>query len=135
MRGIARGLTLCIGASINFLTGDERRAPVWMQQSGMEWLYRLMQAPGRMAKRYLVRGPRVFGLLRNAQIVLRKSTTPVLRLVPPLAQPSLSGTVATAPTEPVRLRLASSGNQAHIAAPATSAPRDQVPPDRAVNAS
>ena len=106
VRGIARGLTLCIGASINFLTGDERRAPVWMQQCGMEWLFRLMQAPGRMAKRYLVRGPRVFGLLRNAQIVLRKSTTPVLRLVPSLPQTTPSATIATAAAEPVRLRLA-----------------------------
>ncbi len=88
-RGIALGLTLCIGASINFLTGDERRAPLWMQNAGLEWCYRLMQAPARMAKRYLVRGPRVFGLLRNAQIVLRKDSTPILRLVPTLNQPAL----------------------------------------------
>jgi exopolysaccharide biosynthesis WecB/TagA/CpsF family protein len=70
-RGTARGLALCIGASINFLTGDEQRAPRWMQRSGMEWLYRLMQDPRRMARRYLVRGPRVFGVLRGASIVLR----------------------------------------------------------------
>jgi exopolysaccharide biosynthesis WecB/TagA/CpsF family protein len=70
-RGKARGLALCIGASINFLTGGERRAPGWMQRSGMEWLYRLLQDPRRLAKRYLVRGPRIFGLLRNAQITVR----------------------------------------------------------------
>ena len=70
-RGTARGLALCIGASINFITGDEQRAPPWMQRSGMEWLYRLMQDPRRMARRYLVRGPRVFGVLRGASIVLR----------------------------------------------------------------
>jgi len=81
-RGLARGLALCIGASINFLTGDERRAPLWMQRCGMEWFFRLMQAPRRMAKRYLVRGPRVFGLLHNAEIVLRKASTPKLQLVP-----------------------------------------------------
>jgi exopolysaccharide biosynthesis WecB/TagA/CpsF family protein len=82
-RGIARGLALCIGASINFLTGEERRAPLWMQRGGIEWSYRLMQAPGRMASRYLVRGPRVFGLLRRADVVLRKRVSaPVLRLVP-----------------------------------------------------
>ena len=44
-RGVARGLALCIGASINFLTGAERRAPAWMQVSGLEWLYRLTQDP------------------------------------------------------------------------------------------
>ncbi len=80
-RGRARGLALCIGASINFLTGDERRAPLWMQRSGLEWLYRLSQAPARMGKRYLIRGPRVFGLLHNATIVLRPMTTPVAALV------------------------------------------------------
>jgi exopolysaccharide biosynthesis WecB/TagA/CpsF family protein len=81
-RGIACGLTLCIGASINFLTGDERRAPLWMQRCGMEWFFRLVRAPGRLSNRYLVRGPRVFGLLRDAEIVLRKAPAPVLRLVP-----------------------------------------------------
>ena len=89
-RGIARGLALCIGASINFLTGDERRAPLWMRRGGMEWFFRLMQAPGRMAKRYLVRGPRVFGLLHNAEVLLREASTPKLRLVPAPDQPAPS---------------------------------------------
>ena len=91
-RGNARGMALCIGASINFLTGEERRAPLWMQRAGVEWLYRLLQAPDRMARRYLVRGPRVFGLLRQARIVLRPRPTAVLRLVPAsqdAAQPAL----------------------------------------------
>jgi N-acetylglucosaminyldiphosphoundecaprenol N-acetyl-beta-D-mannosaminyltransferase len=71
VRARARGLALCIGASINFLTGAESRAPVWMQKLGMEWAYRLMQDPGRLAKRYLVRGPRVFSLLRKLEFRLR----------------------------------------------------------------
>jgi len=85
-RGVARGLALCIGASISFLTGDERRAPVWMQRGGIEWLFRLVQSPRRLAKRYLVRGPRVFALLRNAQIVLRSASPSALpaRQQPPL---------------------------------------------------
>jgi exopolysaccharide biosynthesis WecB/TagA/CpsF family protein len=99
-RGIARGLALCIGASINFLTGDERRAPLWMQRCGMEWSFRLLQAPGRMAKRYLVRGPRVFGLLHGAEIVLRKASPPMPRLVPTPIQPAL---LALSSPEPVRL--------------------------------
>lgn len=70
-RGVARGLALCVGASIDFLTGAERRAPRWMQRRGLEWLYRLAQNPGRMAGRYLVRGPRLFGLLARTRIVLR----------------------------------------------------------------
>jgi exopolysaccharide biosynthesis WecB/TagA/CpsF family protein len=81
-RGIARGMALCIGASVNFMTGVERRAPRWMQRIGAEWVYRLMHDPGRLAKRYLVRGPRVFWLLPLIDIQLRaRSIAPVLAVV------------------------------------------------------
>jgi N-acetylglucosaminyldiphosphoundecaprenol N-acetyl-beta-D-mannosaminyltransferase len=72
-RGRARGMTLCIGASINFLTGIERRAPQWMQRCGLEWIYRLVHNPKRLARRYLIRGPRVFFLLGKMKIVLRRA--------------------------------------------------------------
>lgn len=62
-RGKATGAMLCIGASINFLTGGEQRAPQWMQRLNLEWLYRLLQDPARMWRRYLVRGPRIFWML------------------------------------------------------------------------
>jgi exopolysaccharide biosynthesis WecB/TagA/CpsF family protein len=74
-RGRARGLALCVGASINFITGSERRAPQWMRSAGFEWLYRLLQDPGRLARRYLVRGPRIFFLLPRLKLQLG-STTP-----------------------------------------------------------
>ena len=70
-RARARGLALCVGASINFLTGSERRAPQWVQRLGFEWLYRLASDPGRLAKRYLVRGPRIFFLLPHLKFQLR----------------------------------------------------------------
>jgi len=72
-RGRARGLALCVGASLNFLTDSERRAPNWMQQAGLEWLYRLRQAPRRLAYRYLVRGPRFFAQLFGSRFVLRRT--------------------------------------------------------------
>jgi exopolysaccharide biosynthesis WecB/TagA/CpsF family protein len=72
-RAVARGLGLCIGASINFLTGIERRAPRWVQLAGFEWLFRLLQDPGRLAKRYLVRGPRIFMLLPSIRFDLHRS--------------------------------------------------------------
>jgi exopolysaccharide biosynthesis WecB/TagA/CpsF family protein len=75
-RGAARGLALCIGAAINFLTGIERRAPRWMQRSGLEWLYRLGSEPGRMAHRYLIRGPRVALVLRRMRIASRPRARP-----------------------------------------------------------
>jgi N-acetylglucosaminyldiphosphoundecaprenol N-acetyl-beta-D-mannosaminyltransferase len=73
VRGKTRGLVLCTGASINFLTGAERRAPRWIQVSGFEWAFRLGQNPRRLAHRYLVRGPRIFALLRKTKIVLRRA--------------------------------------------------------------
>jgi exopolysaccharide biosynthesis WecB/TagA/CpsF family protein len=72
-RGIARGLALCVGASINFLTGVERRAPRWMQRFGLEWLFRLLQDPGRLAARYLLRGPRIFLLLPTMRLEFRRT--------------------------------------------------------------
>jgi exopolysaccharide biosynthesis WecB/TagA/CpsF family protein len=72
-RGSAKGLALCVGASLNFITRDEKRAPVWMQKLALEWLYRLLGDPKRLARRYLIRGPRVFAHLRRSQIRLRKA--------------------------------------------------------------
>jgi len=43
-----------VGGSFDVVAGVARRAPVWMQKSGLEWLYRLIQEPRRMWKRYLV---------------------------------------------------------------------------------
>lgn len=61
-RGDARGVGLCVGAALDFLTGHATRAPHWMRQFGLEWLHRLVSEPGRMWKRYLVTGPKVFSL-------------------------------------------------------------------------
>jgi exopolysaccharide biosynthesis WecB/TagA/CpsF family protein len=70
-RDRARGLTINVGASIDFITGKQKRAPTWMQRIGLEWLYRLMRDPRRMAWRYLVRGPKFFIYLVTNQVVLR----------------------------------------------------------------
>ena len=43
-----------VGAAFEFLAGTKRRAPVWMQRAGLEWLFRLASEPGRLWKRYLV---------------------------------------------------------------------------------
>ncbi len=55
----ARGTALCIGASIDFLAGREKRAPRWMQRLALEWLHRLLSDPARLWRRYLVEGPRI----------------------------------------------------------------------------
>lgn len=42
-----------VGGTFDVVSGKVKRAPVWMQRSGLEWLYRVIQEPGRMWKRYL----------------------------------------------------------------------------------
>ncbi|MFI4875735.1 MAG: WecB/TagA/CpsF family glycosyltransferase [Blastopirellula sp. JB062] len=43
---------ICAGATIDFLAGEKRRAPRWMQQVGLEWLHRMLVDPRRLVKRY-----------------------------------------------------------------------------------
>ena len=96
-RGIARGLALCVGAAINFLTGIERRAPRWMQEAGLEWLYRLSRDPRRLWRRYLVRGPKIFLLLWRIELRVRKSAAkPLISWEVPM-----SGNTATQKTAPI----------------------------------
>ena len=47
-------VSLAIGASIDFEANVIKRAPIWMQKSGLEWFYRLIKEPKRMFKRYIV---------------------------------------------------------------------------------
>jgi exopolysaccharide biosynthesis WecB/TagA/CpsF family protein len=44
---------LCVGAAFDFIAGTKKRAPEWMQRSGLEWLFRLCQEPRRLWNRYL----------------------------------------------------------------------------------
>ncbi|MCG3147376.1 MAG: UDP-N-acetyl-D-mannosaminuronic acid transferase [Verrucomicrobiae bacterium] len=52
-----------VGGTFDVVAGVVKRAPRWMQQCGLEWLYRLGQEPGRMWRRYLVEDMAFFGLL------------------------------------------------------------------------
>jgi len=76
VRDRARGLVLCVGAALNFLTGVERRAPRWMQGMALEWLYRLLHDPGRLGRRYLIRGPRIVRYLLSKRLELRTRRRP-----------------------------------------------------------
>ena len=48
---------LGVGAAFDIHTGRTRDAPRWMQSSGLHWLFRLLQEPRRLARRYLVNNP------------------------------------------------------------------------------
>jgi N-acetylglucosaminyldiphosphoundecaprenol N-acetyl-beta-D-mannosaminyltransferase len=45
-------VSIGVGASLDFIAGKFRRAPIWMQASGLEWLFRLLQEPRRLFNRY-----------------------------------------------------------------------------------
>ncbi len=47
---------LGVGNSFSFLAGDVKRAPLWMQKHGLEWVHRLVQEPKRLFRRYVVLG-------------------------------------------------------------------------------
>ncbi len=64
--GRATGIGLCIGASLEFVTGRKARAPQWMRRLEIEWLHRLLSEPRRLWRRYLVEGPKVFALTMKA---------------------------------------------------------------------
>lgn len=56
-------VSLAIGASIDFEAGNINRAPKWMQNSGLEWFYRLVKEPKRMFKRYLVDDLKILSII------------------------------------------------------------------------
>ena len=43
-----------VGAAFDFHAGVKQQAPAWMQHLGLEWLYRMIQEPGRLWRRYLL---------------------------------------------------------------------------------
>ena len=51
-QGKIDGLMLGVGAGFDYYAGNIKRAPQWMQKCNLEWLYRLMQDPKRLFKRY-----------------------------------------------------------------------------------
>ena len=53
-KGKLNGVMLGVGAGFDFYADTVKRAPLWCQKIGMEWLYRLMQDPKRLASRYIV---------------------------------------------------------------------------------
>ena len=51
-KGTIKGLMVGVGAAFDYLAGNIDRAPMWMQKANLEWLYRLLQEPKRLFKRY-----------------------------------------------------------------------------------
>ncbi len=60
-----------VGGTFSFLAGEIRRAPLWAQRAGFEWLHRLIQEPRRLAARYLVDGLPFAAVLFGSAIAMR----------------------------------------------------------------
>lgn len=55
-------VSLGLGASLDFEAGNIRRAPKWMSNHGLEWLYRFSREPGRLFRRYFIDDMKIFRL-------------------------------------------------------------------------
>lgn len=65
---LTKGVALCIGASLNFIVGEEKRAPEWIQKMSCEWLFRMLSNPAYLAKRYMnnaIHLPRIVKKIRE----------------------------------------------------------------------
>ena len=56
-------VSICAGATVDFLAGNVNRAPKWMSDHGLEWFYRFLQEPKRMFKRYFVDDVKILSLI------------------------------------------------------------------------
>lgn len=70
-RALGVPVTIGVGATIDFLAGRVRRAPVWMRRAGVEWVFRLWQEPRRLFKRYLG-DLRIFAMAMFAQFLVMR---------------------------------------------------------------
>jgi N-acetylglucosaminyldiphosphoundecaprenol N-acetyl-beta-D-mannosaminyltransferase len=63
MAGQGDAIYVAVGAAFNFIAGSKRQAPNWIQRAGLEWLFRLVTEPRRLARRYIVYNARFVRLL------------------------------------------------------------------------
>ena len=73
--GVHALVVMCVGAAMEFALNKKKRAPLWMQKTGFEWLWRLLSEPRRLWQRYTVQGSKYGGILlreRKRQQALRQ---------------------------------------------------------------
>lgn len=63
----AAGAYVGVGGTFDVVSGNIPRAPMWMQRANLEWLFRMMQEPRRLVRRYVVGNIRFYRILRKAQ--------------------------------------------------------------------
>jgi N-acetylglucosaminyldiphosphoundecaprenol N-acetyl-beta-D-mannosaminyltransferase len=104
---LERKASLCVpvcigvGGSFEMAAGMVRRAPQWMQRSGLEWSFRLMQDPTRLWRRYLCRDLPVF-----VSLAARCAFSRGRDAAAPVTQPEPSGKGAQHPAPSARIKAA-----------------------------
>jgi N-acetylglucosaminyldiphosphoundecaprenol N-acetyl-beta-D-mannosaminyltransferase len=86
---LAPPVAMGVGGLFDFYSGRIPRAPVWMREIGLEWVFRLMQEPGRMWRRYVIGNPLFLYRVRKQARHPEQYPLPpgVDRLAPPPAEP------------------------------------------------
>jgi len=67
---------LAVGAAFDFLAGTKPQAPRWMMRNGLEWLFRMVSEPRRLAGRYLKHNPRFLAYFFFQWMTRGTSTSP-----------------------------------------------------------
>ena len=67
---------VAVGAAFDFLAGNAKQAPLWMQKAGLEWLFRLGTDPRRLWRRYVLNNPKFLYLLCCQKLALRSYRIP-----------------------------------------------------------
>jgi N-acetylglucosaminyldiphosphoundecaprenol N-acetyl-beta-D-mannosaminyltransferase len=62
---------ISVGATVDFLAGEVRRAPAWVQSAGLEWLWRLAHEPRRLFRRYVIQDSR-FAVIAVRELLARR---------------------------------------------------------------
>ncbi|GHV57507.1 hypothetical protein FACS1894182_06510 [Bacteroidia bacterium] len=73
MKGRIQAVMIGVGGALPVLLGMQKRAPKWMQHQGLEWLYRFLQEPVRLWKRYLVTNSQFILLILKAKFTGQKT--------------------------------------------------------------
>lgn len=67
-KGALNATMLGVGAAYDFLARTKPQAPLWMQRTGLEWLFRLATEPRRLWRRYAYNNPRFLVLLARQYV-------------------------------------------------------------------
>ncbi len=70
--GKINAVMMAVGAAFDFHAGTVKQAPMWMQNVGLEWFFRLVQEPKRLWKRYLVTNTQFLFMFFKHKFFLRK---------------------------------------------------------------